>query len=295
MCPQANISEILLGGNGKGNIALETLIKQNDRPTIGGYFDHRLSQPDKIIGNEIKYQISVAQYSNHLPNNLYLIAGDPSLELQVQSVNQTASQYLPVNRWANVHKWILNLQSAIESKQGADITFFIDCNPSFATYTAQSLLAAKRLIIPCTADGSSARAIDNVGQLLYGVNVPQLYQKATFHYKVQENNLQYPLLHLIVCNRSTTNRQKPAQAFQAMYDKITEKVNNLDKKLFTGIENHIENMPDAHTVAIVASQLAMPVSQLTPRQYDLGGKKTTINKNPLHDYLKKLKDIVSLL
>src|SRR6267154_1560581 len=43
MCPQANLSEIVLGGNGIGSERLEVLIKE--RKTVGGYFDSRIESP----------------------------------------------------------------------------------------------------------------------------------------------------------------------------------------------------------------------------------------------------------
>ena len=60
---------------------------------------------------------------------------------------------------------------------GQDTMFFIDCNPSFSSYTELAILAAERLMVPCSADGSSARAIDNIGRLVYGVNVPSQYRE----------------------------------------------------------------------------------------------------------------------
>ena len=45
MCPQANISEILLGGNGDGAANLASLLKMSPRKTIGGYFDQRIASP----------------------------------------------------------------------------------------------------------------------------------------------------------------------------------------------------------------------------------------------------------
>ncbi len=115
MCPQANISEIILGGNGKGYENLSKLLcntQDTARNTIGGYFDKRLSKPDNQLGDEATYALSVKKdFSvDTIPDNLLLVCGDPSLELQVQSINQIASVDLPQDRWGNVHKWINNLQ-----------------------------------------------------------------------------------------------------------------------------------------------------------------------------------------
>lgn len=301
MCPQANISEIFLGGNGKGSATLDEILLANDRKTIGGYFDKRLSRPDDKTGTETEYVQQIKDFAPELPTNLWLVAGDPSLELQVQSINQIASADLPEDRWKNVHSWVIDLEDAIMSKFNSNVVFFIDCNPSFATYTAQAILGASRLIIPCTADGSSARAIDNVAKLLYGIDTPKGYSKTNFYQRTKDNQLSIPLIHSVVLNRSTTNKKKPASAFEAMYQKIKNRVMVLkDKKreAFTPKIEHFINMPDAHTVSIVASYYAITLDKIKLQQYDLeneNGKKTMINKVPLETYKKSLANIMNIL
>src|SRR5437660_11703439 len=39
----------------------------------------------------------------------FLIAGDPSLEIQAEAINQIAGQTLPADSWANVHQWLKDL------------------------------------------------------------------------------------------------------------------------------------------------------------------------------------------
>src|ERR1700722_6411575 len=49
MCPQANLSEIILGGNSRGAKTLEKLLAGGDnRKTVGGYFDSRIVSPHAI-------------------------------------------------------------------------------------------------------------------------------------------------------------------------------------------------------------------------------------------------------
>ena len=55
LCPQANLSEIVLGGNGTGADKLSGLISAHK--TIGGYFDERISSPQRITGQETSYLI----------------------------------------------------------------------------------------------------------------------------------------------------------------------------------------------------------------------------------------------
>lgn len=292
-CPQANISEILLGGNGEGYTALSDILSSNNRTTIGGYFDKRLSNPDRKTGDEASYLLKVKEYAKNLPENLYLVCGDSSLELQVQSINQIASVDLPEVRWSNVHKWMIGIQEGISTKFNNNVDFFIDCNPSFATYTAQALIASDRIIAPCTADGSSARAIDNLGQLIYGIG-SNLYEKTNFSYKAKESNLTIPSLFLIVFNRYTTSSQKPSAAFRAMYEEIKDRSNKLQEYFVPNIETHKE-IPDAHAVSIVCCENATPVSKLETRAYDLQHGKTQINSAPLTKYKEAILEVVSLL
>jgi chromosome partitioning protein len=76
MCPQANLSEIVLGGNGIGSDRLDKLIKE--RRTIGGYFDSRINSPHSKTGNEIQYLLDARLINENLPRGVYLVAGDPS-------------------------------------------------------------------------------------------------------------------------------------------------------------------------------------------------------------------------
>ena len=91
---------------------------------------------------------------------------------------------------------------ALETKT-PDSTFFIDCNPSFAAYTELSIVASDKLIVPCSADGSSARAIDDLGQLVYGHGVPAQYEIAMFASRLKAEKISPPSIVMIILNRST--------------------------------------------------------------------------------------------
>ena len=117
MCPQANLSEILLGGNSNGSKTLEDLIKKEK--TIGGYINSRIKSPHEKTGNETSFGINISEYNNNIPVNLMLIAGDPKLEIQAQVMNQISSQTLPPETWKNVHSWLLDLILPIGKKNRA--------------------------------------------------------------------------------------------------------------------------------------------------------------------------------
>lgn len=95
MCPQANLSEIILGGNGVGSERLEALIKE--RKTIGAYFDTRINSPHTKTGGETSFMLDAHTLNPNLPRGIYLIPRDPSLEIQAQVINQISGQALPTD------------------------------------------------------------------------------------------------------------------------------------------------------------------------------------------------------
>lgn len=300
MCPQANVSEILLGGNGHGHTHLLELI--DSQQTIGGYFAERINSPHKETGKEEEFSILVNPLNRNIPSNLYLVAGDPALELQVQTINNIAVQELPPESWKNVHLWVKNLIAGIIEKkfENRETLCIIDCNPSFASYTEQALLAAERLIIPCSPDGSSARAITNLARLVYGINTPEMYSDVGFHSKSKAFDVAVPKLHMALLNRSTTYSKNPSKAFQAMADQIGHNIQKfigeLGNDLHTSTGSTIQHMPDAHSASVVATSLGMPFYTLRAQSYSLRDEENvTLNHAQLTPYKEKLAEIVNLL
>ena len=117
LCPQANLSEIVLGGNGKGSVELDKLIAS--RQTIGAYFDSRIGSPHAKTGRETDVLIHASRYNPNVPKNLWLIAGDPALEIQAQVINQISGQTLPEAAWKNVHLWLSDVLQSCIAKLGA--------------------------------------------------------------------------------------------------------------------------------------------------------------------------------
>jgi len=289
MCPQANLSEIVLGGNGGGAKILSEILASKNRKTIGGYFDARIDSPQKKTNNETKYLLRGHDYNKHLPKNLWLIAGDPSLELQAQVISQIGGQTLPQESWKNVRNWLRDIVSECVSMLGdeSNVTVFIDCNPSFAAYTELAMIAAERLIIPCSSDGSSARAIDNVGSLLYGLNVNSSYGEVEFKAKADKFKMALPRIHSVLLNRSTQYNKKASKAFGAMFQEIQKRTRRLQKadpsRFVTGKIN-FQEVPDNHSVAIVCSHNGRPLYAISPGHYKVHDTNPQVNDEPLDRY-----------
>ncbi|WP_372421963.1 ParA family protein [Salinarimonas chemoclinalis] len=298
MCPQANVSEVVLGGNGKGATELEALLGKTPRQTVGGYFDERISSPHKITGNETNFLLKAASFNDNLDDNIFLVAGDPSLEIQAEAINQIAGQTLPSSSWANVHQWLKDLLLAI-GRAHPNAVFFIDCNPSFSAYTELAIIAAERLIVPCSADGSSARAISNIGQLIYGINVPQAYATVSFSQRAKNNGLAVPTVHVIPLNRSTQYEQKPSKAFSAMYDEIIRRAKDLmaqNSTIFSAqADTLFLDIPDAHSVSVVTSHLGLPLHKIKLGKYNIHEKDTQVPKDSLARYKTAFASLVGRL
>lgn len=299
MCPQANLSEILLGGNGNGVKNLEHILNKPSRKTIGGYFDERISSPHQLTGGESEYLLMARDFNSHLPPNLYFLCGDPSLEIQSQVISQIGGQTLPENTWKNVHNWLLDLINACSRKMATvESTVFIDCNPSFSPYTELAMIAAERLIIPCSSDGSSARAIDNIGSLLYGAGNKGSYKEANFDVKAKKFGLSLPVIHSVVLNRSTLYRKNASKAFNAMFEEIKRRAENLKQETpqsFVTGDLKFNVIPDNHSVAIVCSHLGKPLNMITPGEYSVHDASPQINSDSLNRYKEAVASFIASL
>lgn len=198
-----------------------------------------------------------------------------------------------------MHNWLKDLINACTRKIGSeDCVIFIDCNPSFSTYTELSMIASDRLMIPCSSDGSSARAISNVAALLYGHNIPNEYSSVDFFSKSKEFRMPLPLVHSVVLNRSTQYSEKTSKAFAAMFDAIKEKVLSLRKNKpehFVGGEIKFLDMPDSHSVAIVCSHHGMPLYQVHHGRYKVHDTNPQVNRGPLDRYKEAVSNLIKTI
>jgi cellulose biosynthesis protein BcsQ len=172
VCPQANLSELLLGGlEGKGSVNLQALHAQKPRRSIGGYFQLRLpnpySTPKVTVGDFLS---KPSNFNGSVPTNIQLLAGDPLLELQSNAIATLANAQIPAtNTWLAILDWLRDFLAATEKPFDK---VFIDCNPSFSMYTQIALATADFMIVPVMADDSSKRALQNAVSLVHVYRSP---------------------------------------------------------------------------------------------------------------------------
>ena len=297
MCPQANLSELMLGGlsNGGSNKLLERQ-GMTPRCSIGGYFDARLPAPFSPPSFDAASYITQAnKYNPNVPTNIDLVCGDPLLELQAIAMNTLANADLPgVNAWLGVIDWLRDFITQVEPDY--DIAF-IDTNPSFSMYTQIALSSSDRVILPVMADDSSRRAIQNAFSLMYGVKLPsEIYSKYTFATKLSVAKREPPKVHLILKNR-LTQYMGSASAYAAVLSGIDSDLKALIKSysnFFTFSEPTagIVEVRDFGTTGVVAFARGCPFAVMQTGKLTMSGHRVQVKPEYRDQALQAIDEIV---
>lgn len=300
VCPQANLSELLLGGLlGEGSDNLMRIQAQPKRATIGGYFQDKL--PNPYTKSEITFPDYVTlphQYNSYIPANVSLICGDPILELQSNAVSTLANTQIPgTDTWIRVVEWIADLLDS--SNEQYDAIFF-DMNPSFSIFTQMALAASDRLVLPVMADDSSRRAIQNAFSLIYGFKLPHpIYQEFAFSTKLKKAGRALPKVHLIIKNR-LTQYMGAASAYGAVLKTIDNVIDGLISSSetmdifsskYTGA--FIKEARDFQTTGVVSAARGCPLFNLESHTYVIQGRRVVVRDDYLQNCRKALTDIVN--
>jgi len=282
VCPQANLSELFLGGllNG-GSQNLLARHGKIPRCSIGGYFEMRLPTPF----TEPKFEpddflTSPSAINGTIPKNITLLCGDPLLELQSNAINTLANTQIPgTDTWIKIISW---LRDFIARTKGQFDIVFLDANPSFSIYTQIALAASNRLVLPVMADDSSRRAIQNAFSLIYGLKLPSdIYAKYAFSTKLETAGFVLPKIHLIAKNR-LTQYMGEASAYAAVLDSIEMDVESLiktqpDMFAFSKIKDGVVSIRDFQTTGVVAFARGCPFYSMPTGRLDIGGLRVRVN------------------
>jgi len=300
LCPQANLSELFLGGLlGNGSENLATLQAETPRRTVGGYFESRLPSPYTVPNFEAKeYLCCPAELNSSVSNNIWLLAGDPLLELQSNAIATLANTQIPgQNPWLAVVDWLKDFIDNISSE--FDVVF-VDTNPSFSMYTQIAISACSMLILPIMADDSSRRAIQNAFSLIHGLRLPSsMYSDYSFTKKLVDAGRELPKVHLIPKNR-LTQYMGPASAYSSVITSIEElviEVLNTNPEIFT-FNNHEDgfvDIRDFQTTGVVAFAEGQPFTQVRTGVHNIGGRETQVNRGKLDECIEAVNGLVDSL
>ena len=296
ICPQANLSELMLGGlNNKGSDKLLGRHGLVPRCSLGGYFQLRLPSPyAPPTFNAHDFITKPNTYNLAIPPNIDLVCGDPLLELQANAVNTLANQNIPgTNAWIAVIDWLKVFLDQLESDYD---TIFIDCNPSFSLYTQIALATTDKIILPVMADDSSRRAIQNAFSLIFGLKLPSaIYASYAFATKLLAAGRPLPNVHLIAKNR-ITQYMGSASAYAAVLDAIEKDIQSLLKTnpnifSFTTSKKGFVEIRDFQTTGVVAFAKGLPFSKLHAGKQSINGHRVQVKQ----EYLTNSIDSIELL
>jgi cellulose biosynthesis protein BcsQ len=300
LCPQANFSELMLGGlNNKGSEKLLERQGMVPRCSIGGYFQLRLPSPYSPPSfNAHDFITKPSSYNSAIPKNIHLVCGDPLLELQANAVNTLANQNIPgTNAWIAVIDWLKTFLDQLNDEYDA---VFLDCNPSFSLYTQIALASANRLVLPVMADDSSRRAIQNAFSLIYGLKLPsEIYAAYMFATKLKSAGRNLPKVHLIVRNR-LTQYMGAASAYAAVLQAIQADLQSLLKtnpELFTfkKVDQGFVDIRDFQTTGVVAFAKGQPFSHVRAGKQSVNGHRVQVKQDYLDNCVASLEALAKAL
>lgn len=300
VCPQSNLSELLLGGlNQGGSKSLLMRQGENPRATIGGYFQLRLPSPYSVpIFCAKDFLTKPHKYNSYIPENIDLLCGDALLELQSNAISTLANNQIPgTNTWIAIINWLNDFLHDLNDTY--DIVF-IDANPSFSMYTQIALATATKVILPVMADDSSRRAIQNAFSLIYGLKLPsEIYSRYAFAEKLKEVSMPLPKVYLILRNR-LTQYMGPASAYATVLDTINEDIESLldsNPEIFdfSEIKSGIIDVRDFQTTGVVSSARGCPFRLLNAGRLDILGRRVQVKEDYRVNCVKNIEMIVNKL
>lgn len=309
MCPQGNVSMMLMGGGQTGEKHLQSLIDNEIPKTVVGYITDSLLKAD--ITDLTKYIVNVHEMNQNLPENLYLLSGDGNLELIAPLLSERADA-TPLSAidkpWVDVHSIIKKLADK-QINDDRPCTYFIDTNPSFSIYTQIAILAGKELLVPINADDSSIFAITGLFNLIWGTeSLHPVYGNYTFASKVTQFDTTRPKIALLLGNRFT-QKKGAAHAFKALSNEAISKMYAEYKKhpgRFITISNTVKNQRDFETeysselrdfnsAGVVAANQGIPLSRMDKHVYKVYGETIQVSKEQRQKCKETIEKLVNRL
>ena len=304
MCPQANVSMMLMGGGSEAETKLQQLITKETPQTIVGYITDSITHSDTT--DLSRYITKLEPVNEKLPSNIHLLSGDGNLELIAPLLSERANA-TPLsandNPWITIHTIVKNLtKKKLEDKP---CVYFIDTNPSFSVYTQMAILSGQYLLVPINADDSSIFAITGLFNLIWGTEKPHpVYDKYTFSSKVSTFGLTRPQVKLLLGNRFA-QKKGAAHAFKALSNEAIVKMYqeySKNPRRFVACDSEINNresferefsteLRDFNSAGVVAANQGIPLSKMDKHVYEVYGETIQVSK----DQRELCKDVIQQL
>ncbi len=300
LCPQANLSELFLGGLiGQGSTNLNQLHSLPKRCSIGGYFQNRLPSPYSMPNiNPYDYICQPSLFNPNIPSNISLVAGDALVELQSNAITTLANTQIPgLNTWLCVIDWLNDFVNLITQHFNC---LFVDANPSFSIYTQIGLAATNAMVLPVMADDSSRRAVQNAIALVQGINLPSnIYQQHNFASLLRRAGRVPPKFHLFPKNR-LTQYMGPASAYHSVLTSIDQMILGLipiNPKVvtFNSFNNAVVDIRDFQTTGVVAFAQGLPFTKMRSGIYQMPGQAVQVRSDYLNNCIISMQALVQKL
>jgi cellulose biosynthesis protein BcsQ len=314
LCPQANLSMMLLGGGIIGEAAVLNYCTAVTPRTVVGYLSSVIAGGSGApLPDPMQFLVKVNSSNSHLTDNIYLLCGDGNLEPMAPAINGAAAApaLTPASQpWKWIHLIFRKFIDDVAQRNGTrNWTVFVDTNPSFSVYTELAVSAVDRLITPVNADDSSRVATNAMFILLHGQIPPHpIYGSWTFASKASQQGVQVPSIHLVVGNR-LTQYGGAAAAFAALSDATADTLwqafvnhpgyfttrSTMPKTLAQFRKQYSVPLRDFNTAGVVASHLGRRLSQMQGGHYDVHGGSVQINKERVDECLAAIDEVLKQL
>lgn len=277
-------------------ISETTFMGETFEQTVYGYLSAKLLiQPNKSVGRKTSF----INFLIPVKDNIFLLGGVPDLEdlsKRLEDERQKSNTAIDCP-WKRVTFFIKDLIDDLISETASKCAVFIDTNTSFSIFTEMGISAAKRLIVPFTADNFSLSATVTMLNYVYGYlfdSYPQLKILKRSHYVrlARENSIRPPHLHLLVFNRVTIYAESPVSAFTAVRSKLETIVNDFYKFYENNFDTlkkcpefddirdkYIIDVHDFCSLGVLSLHCGCPLSHLQPGTYKVFDKNILIEKD----------------
>jgi hypothetical protein len=166
-----------------------------------------------------------------------------------------------------------------------------------------AVLAATRILVPCTADAASIRGIRNLFKLIYGISLGSKEINddvfLMFSTNARDAGLSLPLVHRFVQNKSRSNLADAAQAFKSHVleiEELAKAMKDEHPEVFTsGRGGEVLNVKDGNTLATIINHVGQPLTKLQQKKYRIYDQDTQANNSQIEPLVKDIKAVLLTL